>query len=393
MQTHLLTLMPVMAINLFVMATLLPWLMGQRVSSAARSIQIALLLQAVGTSALVTDANEWAFLLSSMGIACYAGSLWAILYTLTQWLGPRPYSNPLMVLVSLTPAGYALLFEHEAWRLAWVCSLLAAMMLIVARATLYPVAGTSSRWRFLLCGCLIATSIATLMRGFLSAFIPTYILIINVIVVTNISLLMGTIALLVAWRAEAEKKLRSLVITDSLTKLINRRGFSAQGRHMLIHAHRHHIPLAAIMMDLDHFKNINDTLGHAAGDKALTFFARHLQATCRSGDLVARLGGEEFGALLLHNSPTAGAAFDKRLRKRLTQYSLSELGYQLNFSAGMALLAPNEGSLSALMARADAAMYQAKTTGRGRMVIVIKKTSSADAPISVQPADIDPLFP
>lgn len=376
MQFDLTTIMAIMAIQLFTLAAVLPWLMGRRVSTAARSIQIALLLQAGASSAILTATVALDFVLSTVAIAFYAGSLWALFRTLTLWLGPRPYEWILIALVVATPAGYALAFDYYSWRAGWANGLLTIMMLIVARATLYPVAGASSRWRFILCGCLVATAMVTLMRGGLAVFTHSYLsflsphpLAVGAAVVTNIGLLLGTVALLVGWRSEAERKLRTLAITDSLTKLINRRGFAAQGNHMLAHARRHQIPLTALMMDLDHFKDINDRLGHAAGDKALAFFARHLQEICRSGDLVARLGGEEFGALLLHNSTSAGASFDRRLRKRLSDLSLFELGYELNFSAGMAILAPGETSLSALMARADAAMYQAKTSGRGRLVV------------------------
>ena len=117
-------------------------------------------------------------------------------------------------------------------------------------------------------------------------------------VATNVSLVLGTVALLVAWRSEAEHKLRTLAMTDGLTSVFNRRGFTAQGSSLLAHAARHQLPMRALMLDLDHFKQDNDTHGHEAGDRALQLFARLLGGTCRSGDLM----GKEFGVLLLHNS-------------------------------------------------------------------------------------------
>ena len=131
---------------------------------------------------------------------------------------------------------------------------------------------------------------------------------------------------------------------------------------------RGRLPLTALMLDLDHFKQINDTHGHDAGDRALKLFARMLGDTCRSGDLIGRLGGEEFGVLLLHNSAPAGTSFDRRLRHRLQDASAAELGFVLDYSAGMAVLQPGEASLAALMARADAALYDAKTAGRGQLM-------------------------
>ena len=87
-------------------------------------------------------------------------------------------------------------------------------------------------------------------------------------------------------------------MTDGLTGVFNRRGFTAQGSSLLAHAARHQLPMTALMLDLDHFKQVNDTHGHEAGDRALQLFARLLGDTCRSGDLM----GKEFGVLLLHNS-------------------------------------------------------------------------------------------
>ena len=110
-------------------------------------------------------------------------------------------------------------------------------------------------------------------------------------VATNVSLVLGTVSLLVAWRTEAEHKLRTLAMTDGLTGVFNRRGFTTQGSSLLAHAARHQWPMTALMLDLDHFKQVNDTHGHEAGDRALQLFARLLGDTCRSGDLVGRLGG------------------------------------------------------------------------------------------------------
>ncbi len=375
MPLDFLTLMTVMATNLFMISAALPLIMGRGVSRAARHVQASLLLQAVAWAAIIASSSLWDQALSTLSIACNAAAQWMLYRALEEWLGPRPLPRLLLVLVIAAPLGYTLGFGHYAWRVGWANFLMAAILCIVARATLAPVVESSLRWRSLLLGCLLTSAAFTLARGMLGAFTDQYPSFrtphpvnLAAAVATNVSLVLGTVALLVAWRAEAEQKLRTLAMTDGLTGLLNQRSFAQQGASLLAHAARHQLPVTALMLDVDHFKQINDTRGHEAGDRALQLFARLLGDTCRSGDLIGRLGGEEFGVLLLHNSAPAGMAFDRRLRRRLHAASVAELGFALDYSAGLATPAPGETDLAALMARADRALYEAKTAGRGRLM-------------------------
>ena len=375
MPLDFLTLMTVMATNLFMISAALPLIMGRGVSRAARHVQASLLLQAVAWAAIIASSSLWDQALSTLSIACNAAAQWMLYRALEEWLGPRPLPRLLLVLVIAAPLGYTLGFGHYAWRVGWANFLMAAILCIVARATLAPVVESSLRWRSLLLGCLLTSAAFTLARGMLGAFTDQYPSFrtphpvnLAAAVATNVSLVLGTVALLVAWRAEAEQKLRTLAMTDGLTGLLNQRSFALQGASLLAHAARHQLPVTALMLDVDHFKQINDTRGHEAGDRALQLFARLLGDTCRSGDLTGRLGGEEFGVLLLHNSAPAGMAFDRRLRRRLHVASVAELGFALDYSAGLATPAPGETDLAVLMARADRALYEAKTAGRGRLM-------------------------
>ncbi|MCO5358096.1 GGDEF domain-containing protein [Acidovorax kalamii] len=375
MPLDFLTLMAVMATNLFMISAALPLIMGRGVSRAARHVQASLLLQAVAWAAIIASSSLWDQALSTLSIACNAAAQWMLYRALEEWLGPRPLPRLLLVLVIAAPLGYTLGFGLYAWRVGWANFLMAAILCIVARATLAPVMESSLRWRSLLLGCLLTSAAFTLARGMLGAFTDQYPSFrtphpvnLAAAMATNVSLVLGTVALLVAWRAEAEQKLRTLAMTDGLTGLLNQRSFAQQGASLLAHAARHQLPVTALMLDVDHFKQINDTRGHEAGDRALQLFARLLGDTCRSGDLIGRLGGEEFGVLLLHNSAPAGMAFDRRLRRRLHAASVAELGFALDYSAGLATPAPGETDLAALMARADRALYEAKTAGRGRLV-------------------------
>ncbi len=375
MPLDFLTLMVVMAANLFMISAALPLIMGPGVSPAARYVQASMLLQATAWAAIIAAGYWWDQALSTLSVACNALAQWMLYRALGEWLGERPLKSLLRVLVVVTPLGYTLAFGDYAWRVGWANILMAAILLIVARATLYPARYADPRWRRLLMACLVTSAAFTLARGLLGAFTDQYPSFrtphpvnLAAAVATNVCLVLGTVALLVAWRAEAEQKLRALAMTDGLTGVLNRRGFTKQAENMLSHAWRHHLPLTALVLDLDYFKQINDTHGHETGDRALKLFARLLEETCRTGDLVGRLGGEEFGVLLLHNSAPAGLAFDRRLRTRLQEASAAELGFALDYSAGMAVLLPAETRLPDLMARADAALYLAKAQGRGRMV-------------------------
>ncbi|AOG24054.1 GGDEF domain-containing protein [Acidovorax sp. RAC01] len=369
------TLMAVMVANQLVLSAALPLIMGRDVSRAARHVQASLVLQAMAWVAAMGAGKLWEQALSSVFVAGQAAALWMLYRALEEWLGPRPLRRVLMALVVAAPLGYALGFDWYAWRVGWANGLLTLILLVVARATLRPARHAEGRWRRLLMACLLTSAFFTLSRGLLGAFTGDYPSFrtphpINVAaaLAANVSLMLSAVAVLVAWRYEAEQQLRLLAVTDGLTGLLNSRGYTAQGENLLAQAWRHRLPLTAIVLEVDQFKQINDRHGRDAGDRALRLFARLLSETCRSGDLMARLDGGEFGVLLLHNAAPAGAAFDRRLRSRLQDASAAELGFVLDYSVGMASLQPGEASLTALTARADAALQEAKEAGGGRLM-------------------------
>lgn len=164
-------------------------------------------------------------------------------------------------------------------------------------------------------------------------------------------------------------KLAELSITDDLTGLSNRRYFLQRLEEELRRSRRLGRPMCLVMADLDHFKKVNDRLGHQAGDRALAEFAAHLREGVREVDLVGRYGGEEFALALLDCDIEAGARVADKLRKTLRPKTLRPPFDQLGgftVSMGVAQAAPGMEA-GELIARADRALYRAKENGRDRV--------------------------
>jgi diguanylate cyclase (GGDEF)-like protein len=155
--------------------------------------------------------------------------------------------------------------------------------------------------------------------------------------------------------------------TDSLTGLLDRRGFLAALERDLDRARRSSRPVTLAQFDLDHFKSINDNLGHAPGDKVLLDFGAMLSAECRTTDVAARIGGDEFAVLLFDGDEHAGSALADRVAQRLDEYDAPG-GGRLTASAGVAVADPLASAEDLLWA-ADSAVYDAKAAGRDQIVI------------------------
>ena len=171
-------------------------------------------------------------------------------------------------------------------------------------------------------------------------------------------------AQLEAANAELHRQARS----DPLTGLLNRRGLDTQFDFALALAQRSGRPLSLISIDVDHFKRVNDTYGHAQGDEVLKGLARTLQESLRSSDLVARLGGEEFVALLPDTDLTGAMNVAEELRLTIADQQHEVVG-RISVSLGVSMLHPGEKTATALLERADAALYDAKRQGRNRVCV------------------------
>jgi len=163
-------------------------------------------------------------------------------------------------------------------------------------------------------------------------------------------------------------RLRELARNDPLTGLFNRRAFLDQGDTEWVRHRRHRHPLACAALDVDGFKRINDNFGHAAGDALLQHIGTLLRASLRSSDLPARIGGDEFIALMPDTSVDGAVITSERLLGRLEQHPLQVLDQSLSATVSIGV-ATAEGcsSLEELLARADAALYRAKKEGKSRV--------------------------
>ena len=171
-------------------------------------------------------------------------------------------------------------------------------------------------------------------------------------------------------REQAEARLRALALRDPLTGLCNRAGLSEAFRLQYAQAARYGTSLSAVLIDLDHFKRINDKYGHETGDKVLISFAECLTNTLRESDLACRLGGEEFALMLPRTGLAEARQTAERLRSAIAAARCEHNGHEISITAtlGVAELDPDSDDLQSLLARADERLYRGKNAGRDRVV-------------------------
>jgi len=172
-------------------------------------------------------------------------------------------------------------------------------------------------------------------------------------------------------RVNAEQELHRLASRDALTGLANRRHFFDVAAAGLTQTRRYATPLTVALMDLDHFKHINDTHGHAAGDAVLKVFAEVLRASLRDTDTPARIGGEEFAVMLTSTPQDEAMVALERIREALDQRAIEFNGQTIyaTVSIGAVQWRPEHHDVDAMLAHADEALYTAKREGRNRVCL------------------------
>jgi diguanylate cyclase (GGDEF)-like protein len=371
------TLLTLMLANVFAMAVALPFVIGWRVSGGARCVLASALAQALAWGCFLLARPVHDRLFSTLWIALLGASFVAVWHALERWLGGRPGRNALYAVALLTPLGYGLGFESYAFRTGWSNLGLATLMVLVGLACAWPAPHASRRWRGLLLACFGSLAALTLARGVLGAFFTSVYPALRAphpvniagALLNHIVLTLSTIALLVGWHEEAEAELRRQATTDGLTGLLNRRAWLQRSRDVVELARRHGEPVCLLMIDIDHFKAINDVRGHEVGDRALQTLAAVLSQCARRGDLVCRYGGEEFCVLLPHTEIDGARNVDARIRAHVRADCDPAHAEPLSFSSGLATFQGRTDSLDGMLRRADEAMYEAKAAGRDRLVL------------------------
>lgn len=174
----------------------------------------------------------------------------------------------------------------------------------------------------------------------------------------------------VTQRKNLERELQRLATTDMLTGMANRRAFLECAESVYAHSLGNGEPLTLLMLDLDHFKSINDRFGHLEGDRALMAFAQAVKSQLRASDVVGRLGGEEFGVLLPLTTIDEGQEVAARILLSIRALQLAdEAGqpYGITVSMGLGAFRPTDRSLRDALDRADQALYLAKHRGRNQL--------------------------
>jgi diguanylate cyclase (GGDEF)-like protein len=178
--------------------------------------------------------------------------------------------------------------------------------------------------------------------------------------------------------ARLYNKIEQVSITDELTGLFNRRGFFQFGEREFERSLRFDRPLSVLMLDIDHFKKVNDTYGHPVGDQVLRALADCFRRSKRGIDVEGRYGGEEFVLLLPETFLSGAGQIAERLRQSVAELSIpvsrtngesSPIDLRITVSVGVAQTLPGTPSIDALIDRADQAMYSAKGLGRNRVVV------------------------
>jgi len=275
------------------------------------------------------------------------------------------------------PVVFGYLWPSPRWRLGLGAPLLAWLSLNVARSVLTR-GGTLRAADYLTGGLFVVSAIPMLLRGLIELAGPAINTEVarefarNLFFLTGSGLpLVGTIGFLLMCNDRINDELSRLAMLDPLTGVFNRRTFEEHAEQAIVQARQHRLPLSLLAVDIDHFKNVNDEFGHEGGDEALRLVVALLRESLIEGQILSRIGGEEFAVLLPGADEAEAGATAERLRRHLERSAVMVDGRELflQISVGVATLASRTETLSVLLRAADRALYSAKRDGRNRVAM------------------------
>ena len=284
----------------------------------------------------------------------------------------------------LPPAATALacllLVDNFALRVAWTSLFYSVQFALILRALGAAPEIRQGRARWLLIGATVAAMLALALRAgaallgadfaTLASPVAAHPAQMVVFVVALATATVGSLGFILVIMERTDREIRALAMTDSLTQVCNRRAFIERAEQEYAAAQRSRTPLTLLMIDVDHFKRINDDHGHLAGDEVLVEIARELSARLRRQDIIGRYGGEEF-CVVAPNTDLAGAhVLAESLRSVLEATPLTPHAIRVTISIGItvcpATCAACQPDLTTMLGQADAALYEAKRGGRNR---------------------------
>ncbi|MFN3861597.1 MAG: GGDEF domain-containing protein [Roseateles sp.] len=367
---HVITMLVALLVNALLMSLALVVSVGLRARSGLQSWQFMLLGQALGFGLLIVAVVPvLPRLLATLGVMVLSASASAMVLTACRFLS-RPVPGRWLLAVPLALGVLHFAVQPNPMLATGLTNLVIGAQILWGAWLLLAGAGRV-RWRWLCGGAAAANALFTLGRAALvlgwpevyPSFISPHPLNFASLMLLNASLVLGTMGFLLAHRDAAEQALVRLASLDTLTGLLNRREWLHRAGRILGAADDDVAVL--LMLDLDHFKRINDERGHPVGDEVLKLTGEVLRGELRASDLVGRYGGEEFCVLLRHCEPEAFGRLDARLHQALRRRCESSLGFPVDFSAGAVRVQAGE-TLAAAIQRADDQLYRAKHAGRGR---------------------------
>ena len=197
-----------------------------------------------------------------------------------------------------------------------------------------------------------------------------------------LAVVLGLLALLAMGQLRKLHSWKRMALVDALTGVANRRGVEHFTRTAMRRARSLHEPLAVLALDIDRFKSINDKFGHSVGDRVLQHVAQSCSEALRDGDMLGRIGGEEFLAVLPHSSIEQAADIAERLRSLVEALAAADLptGLRFTISVGFAAMTTQDAGFADLERRADKALYRAKAEGRNRIVAASPSATVNEVP-------------